>query len=194
MKAHVLVDSAFSDLPIEPASDLEPSPKGTCPMSKHEVVEAYVQGRIDRREFVRRLSIAGVSSAAAIAYAQVLTDRAGAAPAVRGSRGLVSSFQDYPVGDTDGDGLSDDEEEDLGTDPDDPDSDNDGIEDGDEIDCGSDPLDPNSKCSDQEPGELPNTGVGSSGTGGTWLAPLAAAGAGAAYLARRFRRSSGERA
>lgn len=156
-------------------------------MSKHEVVEAYVHGRIDRREFVRRLSLAGVSSAAAIAYAQALSGSASAAPATRGAKGLVASFQDYPVGDADGDGLSDDEEEDLGTDPDNADTDGDGINDGDEVDCGSDPTDPNSKCSGQQPGELPNTGVGTSTEGSSWLAPLAAAGAGAALLARRLR-------
>jgi hypothetical protein len=42
--------------------------------------------------------------------------------------------------DSDGDGLMDDEEEILGTDPNNPDSDGDGIIDGDEIDQGTDPL------------------------------------------------------
>lgn len=155
-------------------------------MSKTEVVEAYVQGRIDRREFVRRLSLAGLSTAAAVAYAQALSDRAAAAPTGRAAHGLVASFQDYPVADSDGDGLSDDEEEDLGTDPDDSDSDDDGVEDGDEVDCGSDPLDPDSVCSGEGPSELPDTGVGRD-AGNGWLAPLAAMGAGAALLARRLR-------
>ena len=44
------------------------------------------------------------------------------------------------VPDTDGDGLNDDEEADLGTDPDNVDSDGDTIEDGDEIDADLDPL------------------------------------------------------
>jgi len=43
--------------------------------------------------------------------------------------------------DTDGDGLSDDEEAELGTDPDEEDSDGDGLSDGDEVDAGTDPLD-----------------------------------------------------
>ncbi|MDT0644962.1 gliding motility-associated C-terminal domain-containing protein, partial [Zunongwangia sp. F363] len=43
--------------------------------------------------------------------------------------------------DTDDDGLTNDEEVDLGTDPTDPDTDDDGINDGDEVDNGSDPLD-----------------------------------------------------
>jgi hypothetical protein len=43
--------------------------------------------------------------------------------------------------DTDGDGLSDADEADLGTDPDDVDSDDDGLSDGDEVDEGTDPLD-----------------------------------------------------
>ena len=69
------------------------------------------------------------------------------------------------------------------------DCDGDGVEDGDEVDCGSDPLDPNSKCTGTGPGELPNTGVGANESGSSWLAPLAAAGAGAAFLARKFRGS-----
>ncbi len=44
--------------------------------------------------------------------------------------------------DSDGDGLTDDEEDDLGTDPNDPDTDGDGLDDGDEVDRGTDPLDP----------------------------------------------------
>jgi hypothetical protein len=44
--------------------------------------------------------------------------------------------------DTDGDGLTDDEEATLGTDPDNPDTDGDGLTDGDEVDThGTDPLD-----------------------------------------------------
>lgn len=44
--------------------------------------------------------------------------------------------------DDDGDGLLTDEEEEMGTDPDDPDSDGDGWEDGAEVDSYVDPLDP----------------------------------------------------
>jgi len=43
-------------------------------------------------------------------------------------------------GDSDGDGLTNGEEAELGTDPDDVDSDNDGIEDADEVDMGTDPT------------------------------------------------------
>lgn len=42
--------------------------------------------------------------------------------------------------DSDGDGLTDQEEEALGTDPDDGDSDNDGVDDGDEVEDGTDPT------------------------------------------------------
>lgn len=45
------------------------------------------------------------------------------------------------IPDTDNDGLNDEEEERLGTDPNDPDSDGDGVNDGEEIDRGIDPLD-----------------------------------------------------
>jgi hypothetical protein len=44
--------------------------------------------------------------------------------------------------DSDGDGLSDGEEADLGTDPDDRDTDDDGVEDGDEVTAGTDPTEP----------------------------------------------------
>tara|TARA_R110002072_G_scaffold1409_4_gene11964 strand:- start:9531 stop:10940 length:1410 start_codon:yes stop_codon:yes gene_type:complete len=45
-----------------------------------------------------------------------------------------------PAIDTDGDGLTDDEEVELGTDPGNPDSDNDGLNDGDEVVSGTDPF------------------------------------------------------
>lgn len=158
-------------------------------VSKNQIVEAYLQGQIDRREFVRRLTTVGVSSAAAIAYAQSLAAPAAAAP-IAGRHGLVAAHQDYPVGDSDGDGLSDEEEADLGTDPNNPDTDGDGVTDGAEVDCGSDPLDPDSVCG--EAGgtpSLPNTGAGNGSGGSGWLAPLAAAGAGLAVVARRLRRA-----
>ena len=159
-------------------------------MSKHEVVEAYLHGRIDRREFVRRLSLAGVSTAAALAYAQSLASPASAAPTVRGKHGLMVSFQDYPVLDSDDDGLSDDEEADLGTDPNNPDTDGDGINDGDEVNCGSDPLDPDSVCTDEPTTDLPTTGTGNQiQSSSKWVAPMAAAGAGIALIARNLRRA-----
>ncbi len=43
--------------------------------------------------------------------------------------------------DSDGDGLSDGDEQQYGTDPNDPDSDDDGISDGDEVDLGTNPID-----------------------------------------------------
>lgn len=67
-----------------------------------------------------------------------------------------------PVSDRDGDGLSDDEERIIGTDPDDPDTDGDGFPDGVEIRYGSDPLDPSS---------VPDlTQVGIRGGPGAWCA------------------------
>lgn len=56
--------------------------------------------------------------------------------------------------DGDGDGLPDDAEDDVGTDPDDPDTDGDGVDDGDEVEAGTDPLDP-----DDRPGDRDGDGV-----------------------------------
>jgi outer membrane protein OmpA-like peptidoglycan-associated protein len=47
---------------------------------------------------------------------------------------------DGPQGDSDGDGLTNDEEDTLGTDPNNPDTDGDGLTDGEEQDLGTDPL------------------------------------------------------
>jgi hypothetical protein len=180
-------------------------------MSKHEVVEAYLRGQIGRREFIRRLTVAGVSTAAAVAYAQSLGTASAATS--QGKHGLVVSNQDYPVFDTDDDGLSDDEENDLGTDPDSADTDGDGYDDGEEVDGGSDPLDaddyPDSGGGGNGGGgnnsgggngggggggsyTLPDTGAGSN-EGSSWLAPLAAAGAGVAMIAQRLRKSGTSR-
>ncbi|MBT6489951.1 MAG: hypothetical protein HOK97_09325, partial [Deltaproteobacteria bacterium] len=56
----------------------------------------------------------------------------------------VSDVASLSTLDTDQDGLTDSEEEALGTDPNDADSDDDGISDGDEVDAGWDPLDTDS--------------------------------------------------
>jgi hypothetical protein len=53
--------------------------------------------------------------------------------------------------DGDGDGLTDLEEAELGTNPTNPDSDGDGFEDGEEVDAGSDPLDPGSTPGGTQP-------------------------------------------
>lgn len=54
------------------------------------------------------------------------------------------------TGDPDGDGLTNEEEETLGTDPNDADTDGDGVSDKDEVDAGSDPNDPNSVPKEDE--------------------------------------------
>lgn len=69
------------------------------------------------------------------------------------SDGLANSAPDLvsitvspaPPTDTDGDGLSDDEERRIGTDPLNPDTDGDGYRDGDEVAAGTSPLDPASR-------------------------------------------------
>ena len=163
-------------------------------MTRHEAVQSYLAGGIDRREFVRRLTLAGVSTAAALTYAQSLTSTASAAPASRGANG-IAQFQDG-VYDNDLDGLTNAEEAALGTDPNDPDSDNDGISDGDEVDNGTDPLDPNDPGDDDDDDggspTLPNTGTGGTESRTGLIGVLAAAGAGAALLGRKVRRADAE--
>ena len=57
--------------------------------------------------------------------------------------GAADARPDADLGpDSDGDGLPDSREDELGTDPNDPDSDDDGLSDGDEDRLGTDPLDP----------------------------------------------------
>jgi len=59
--------------------------------------------------------------------------------------------------DTDGDGLTDEEEAVLGTDPDEIDTDGDGFEDGEEVLAGTDPLNPDSDGDGLDDGEEVNT-------------------------------------
>lgn len=54
--------------------------------------------------------------------------------------GVSDGIEDFPYFDT----LTNQGEQDRGTDPTNPDTDGDGFEDGDEVDLGTDPLDPNS--------------------------------------------------
>ena len=57
---------------------------------------------------------------------------------------LDADDQGYPGGDLDGDGLTNEREEELGTDPLRADTDGDGVDDGAEVAAGTDPLDPSS--------------------------------------------------
>jgi hypothetical protein len=53
-------------------------------MTRHELIDAYVSGRIGRRDFMTRLTALGVSAGAALAYAQTIitdTSAAGSRPA-----------------------------------------------------------------------------------------------------------------
>ena len=61
-------------------------------MTKHQLIQAYADGDIGRRDFVRRLSALGVSSAAALAYAHSLAPRA-AAGGSAGRGGFVMRAQ-----------------------------------------------------------------------------------------------------
>lgn len=54
-------------------------------MSREELVNAYLEGRVSRRTLIRRLVAGGVSTGAAISYAQMLApQRAGATATARG--------------------------------------------------------------------------------------------------------------
>ena len=63
------------------------------------------------------------------------------------------------VNDMDGDGLTDDEEKELGTDPKNPDTDNDGVSDGDEKKDGTDPQNPDSDNDGLKDGEEKELGT-----------------------------------
>jgi hypothetical protein len=69
-------------------------------MSKLELIQAYVGGEIGRRDFVRGLTVLGVSSAAALAYAHRLAPSAVAAGGGAPGGGFVMRAQqadeDYP--------------------------------------------------------------------------------------------------
>lgn len=69
-----------------------------------------------------------------------------------------------PEADADGDGLSDADERNRGTDPNNPDTDGDGMSDGDEVAVGRDPLDP-ADADDSESTPPPSATVTRSGTG-----------------------------
>lgn len=61
-------------------------------MTKRELIEAYIHGSVDRRDFVRRLTALGISAGAAVAYAQSLAPAASAAPG-RNAAGFIVRAQ-----------------------------------------------------------------------------------------------------
>lgn len=160
-------------------------------MSKQEIVNAYMNGRMSRREFVARLTGAGVSVAAASAYAISLASPAAARGISHSPGGYLQLNQEGEY-DSDGDGVSDAKE----------------------AECGSDPFDPESFCQQgelptptPEPGEpTPTPGSGSGGEGGAvtdlpktgsggsasesseWWKPAAIVSVGAAAFAARFKK------
>ena len=135
-------------------------------MSKNEIVTAYLNGRIDRRQFVKRLTAVGVSSAAAMAYAQSLASPATASGTTRDSNGFVAArMQAYTPVPTVTGGTGEVPTATGGT--------------GTGTGTGTDTV-----------GTLPSTGVGESGQRGSWLAPAALAGAAAALIGGTFRKAA----
>ena len=61
-------------------------------MSSSELVNAFVDGRISRRTFIRRLAAAGVSIGAAVSYAHLLAPEAQSR-----RRGVVDEYPDVGV-------------------------------------------------------------------------------------------------
>ena len=61
-------------------------------MSRHELVSAFLDGRISRRTLIRRLVAGGVSTGAAVSYAQMLAPERAAA-----ASNLVIPGDHYPM-------------------------------------------------------------------------------------------------
>lgn len=108
-------------------------------MSRHELVNAYVTGTINRRAFVRGLTALGVSAGVAASYALALQPAA-AAMDDYDYYGNPTSPATGAFADSDGDGLYDADETGVyGTNPYIFDTDVDGTGDGTEVYYGSNP-------------------------------------------------------
>ena len=59
-------------------------------MSRHELVDAFLEGRISRRTLIRRLVAGGVSAGAAVSYAHVLAPE-------RAAAGFTPGGDHYPL-------------------------------------------------------------------------------------------------
>ncbi len=77
----------------------------------------------------------------------------GARPLLSVLMALAALAIGCPSGDPDEDGLTNAEEEELGTDPDDPDTDGDGLLDGEEVDGGTDPTEADTDGDGYDDGE-----------------------------------------
>ncbi len=75
-------------------------------MSEHELIEAYVKGRITRRAFVRGLLAAGASLTAALTYADTLAYGFGEAGSGSGTTGGTGGSRRQRYGGSAGSGTS----------------------------------------------------------------------------------------
>jgi len=74
-------------------------------MSREELVEAYVDGRVGRRVFMKSLVALGVSAAAAVTYADALS--AAVAPTA-GAAAIADGYDMYDMGTETGSGSEGD--------------------------------------------------------------------------------------
>src|SRR4029079_5900619 len=81
------------DFAVRGHRGIERARGGPYGMTKLELIDAYAAGRVDRRDFVARLTGFGISAAAALAYAQSFAPSASAASS-RGRNGYVVRMQD----------------------------------------------------------------------------------------------------
>lgn len=102
MELRALVhDTAFTEVNRSEWEAILPGRDGGGNLvSKQEAVLAYLKGSIGRREFIQRLSVAGVSTAAAVTYASALKPGSAAASGGSSSGGFRMAFQedDYGTG------------------------------------------------------------------------------------------------